>query len=138
MRLELWSRAYEPNDGHRALAELEHMGVLTGIVTQNIDGLHQAAGSRNVIELHGTARTTGCLDSGLTMPTEAALDRVRAAEDDPDCPACGGILKASTVSFGQFIPPDVSRAAHDLVRGCDLLLVVGSSLQVTPAASLPR
>jgi NAD-dependent deacetylase len=135
----LWQA--EPNDGHRALAVLEHTGKLETLVTQNIDGLHQAAGSspERVIEIHGTSREVVCMACGERAPMERALARVRAGEDDPPCRTCGGILKSATISFGQALVPEVIDRALDAAETCDLLLAVGSSLQVYPAAyAVPR
>src|SRR5262245_15863912 len=97
----------EPNAGHLALARLENAGRLTAVVTQNIDGLHQAAGSRAVLELNGPNRAAVCLQCGREEPIEPVLARVEAGDDEPHCDACGGILKPATVSFGQSLPRDV-------------------------------
>ena len=126
----------QPNAGHRALVELERRGKLVALATQNIDGLHQAAGSdpAKVIELHGTMREVNCMACGERAPMERALDRVRAGEEDPPCRSCGGILKAATISFGQsLVERDIERAER-AAQACDLLLAVGSTLGVTPAA----
>ncbi len=130
----------EPNAGHRALAELETRVALHTLVTQNIDGLHQRAGSscEIVIEIHGTAHEAKCLDCGWRGPMQETLDRVRAGEDDPPCLICGGMLKSGTISFGE------SLVAADLVRAqqaaadADVFLAVGTSLGVYPAAALPE
>lgn len=137
MRLESWDTQYEPNDGHRALADLERLGIIDCVVTQNIDRLHQAAGSTVVLELHGNAREVVCLSCGARQPASAAHDRVRAGEDDPACLLCGGILKSATISFGQPMPEDIVEEAFYRARQCDLCLVVGSSLVVYPAAGVP-
>jgi NAD-dependent protein deacetylase/lipoamidase len=127
----------EPNAAHRAVFELEAMGVVEAVVTQNIDGLHQAAGSGNVIELHGTTRLAGCLSCGRRMPMEVVLDRVREGDLDPTCEACGGLLKSATISFGQaLVEADVDRAMA-YAESCDLCLCVGSTLSVWPAAGVP-
>jgi NAD-dependent deacetylase len=128
----------EPNAGHRALVELERTGRLRAIVTQNIDGLHQKAGSSAdlVIEIHGTLWHTQCLGCGNRTPMRDTLARVDAGEADPPCLLCGGILKSATISFGQALDPDVLRAAATAARDCDLLLAVGTSLTVHPAAGL--
>lgn len=130
----------EPGPGHRALVGLERGGRLRAICTQNIDGLHQAAGSDPalVLELHGTLHEVVCLSCGARVPMPAVLDRVRRGEDDPSCDACGGILKSATISFGQSLDPDVLHAAAVASQACDLFLAVGSSLQVMPAAGLCR
>jgi NAD-dependent deacetylase len=128
----------EPNDGHRALVRLERSGRLLAILTQNIDGLHQHAGSNPdlVIELHGTMFDTICLSCGDRRPMRAALDRVAAGDPDPSCLVCGGILKSATISFGQPLDVDVLRRAQEFALSCDLMLAVGSSLTVQPAAGL--
>ncbi len=131
-----WSA--EPNSGHRAIVELERQGRLRALITQNIDELHQQAGSDPslVLELHGTMRWGVCWQCGERGPMGLALDRVRAGEDDPSCATCGGILKSATISFGQSLDPDVLAAAEAATSDCDLLLAVGSSLTVHPAAGL--
>ena len=131
-----WSAA--PNDGHRALVTLEKRGTLHTLVTQNIDELHQQAGSDPalVVELHGTMRRVVCMSCDDTAPMERALDRVRAGEDDPPCRSCGGILKSATISFGQnLVAADLDRAQQAAVDA-DLLLAVGTSLGVYPAAGM--
>jgi NAD-dependent deacetylase len=128
----------EPNAGHRALVELERRGKLNTLVTQNIDELHQRAGSSpaKVVEIHGTMRHVVCWDCGERAPMERALERVRNGEEDPHCRSCGGILKSATVSFGQnLVPEDLARAERAALE-CDLLLAVGSSLTVYPAAAM--
>jgi NAD-dependent deacetylase len=128
----------EPNAGHAALVELERAGRLRSIVTQNIDGLHQKAGSdpAKVIEIHGTLWQAICLSCGNRTTMEETLARVDAGEEDPPCALCGGILKSATISFGQALDPDVLRAAVRAAQDCDLLLAVGTSLTVHPAAGL--
>lgn len=130
-------RPVGPNDAHRAIARLEELGLVRGVVTQNIDGLHQDAGSRNVLELHGTSKRIACLSCRESWPREVVLDRVRAGEEDPACTSCGGILKSATISFGQSLPQDVLEEAHRWSLEADFFLVVGSSLIVYPAAALP-
>ena len=128
----------EPNPGHRAIAALEARGQLHTLVTQNIDGLHQLAGNdrANVVELHGTMREVMCLACGDRGPMAPVLDRLRSGEEDPHCHQCGGILKSATVSFGQsLIVEDLDRAQRAAAEA-DLLLAVGSSLQVSPACWL--
>lgn len=129
-----------PNQAHRALAELERAGYLDTIVTQNIDGLHQAAGSSpdRVVEVHGTIHEVMCLSCDDRGPASLVLDRLASGEDDPRCVRCGGLLKSATISFGQSLDPAVLQRAHDAVMGCDVLLTVGSSLVVHPVALLPR
>jgi NAD-dependent deacetylase len=131
-----WSAG--PNAGHRALVDLERAGRLRALVTQNIDGLHQAAGSNPdlVIEIHGTIRQVGCLSCRDRTPMAEALKRVAAGEDDPPCRRCGGILKSATISFGQALEPAVLNAAISAAQACDVLLAVGTSLSVHPAAGL--
>jgi len=127
-----------PNAGHRALVTLERRGKLRALVTQNIDGLHQAAGHDpiRVIEVHGTMRDVICMACGWRGPAGPVLDRVRAGEADPPCAGCGGILKSATISFGQALVPTVIDAASRAAGETDLLLAVGTSLQVYPAAGL--
>jgi len=125
-----------PNPAHEALARLESAGRLLGVITQNIDGLHQAAGSRTVLELHGTNRNAVCLACSRVEPIEPVLARLAAGEAVPQCGACRGAMKPATVSFGQMLPPDVLRQAMELARRADCLLALGTSLQVQPAASL--
>jgi len=132
----MWRAA--PNDGHRALAALERRGTLTGIVTQNVDGLHQAAGSDPalVIEIHGNANATRCVSCRDRRPMDETLERVRNGEEDPPCLLCGGILKSATISFGEGLDPLVVGRAEEVATGADVFLVAGSSLTVHPAASL--
>jgi NAD-dependent protein deacetylase/lipoamidase len=137
-RLDHPAWAAEPNAGHRALVQLERRGKLDTLVTQNIDGLHQAAGSdpARIVEVHGTMHEVVCMSCGERAPMQRALDRVRAGEDDPDCRTCGGILKSATISFGQnLVADDLARAA-DAARRCDLLLAIGSTLSVYPVADM--
>lgn len=147
MRREFFATPFAPNPAHVAFARLEQAGLSPGVVTQNIDGLHQEAGSRTVIELHGTARRVMCIGAspsygtpegcGWDMPHAWAMAQVDAGDLDPHCPVCGGLVKSATVSFGQQLLPGVVDAAVSLVRAADLLVVAGSSLQVYPAAGLP-
>lgn len=126
----------EPNDGHRALVELERSGRLLALLTQNIDGLHQKAGSTPdlVVELHGTLWQAQCLSCGERRPMVETLARVDSGEPDPPCPVCGGILKSATISFGQALDPVVLQRAYAAAVSCDVFLAVGSSLTVQPAA----
>jgi NAD-dependent deacetylase len=127
----------KPNAGHRALVELERRGTLHALVTQNIDGLHQSAGSspEKVIEVHGTMRDAMCMSCGWRGPMQGVLDRVRAGEEDPPCEHCGGILKSATISFGQPLVPEVINRAMRAAAQAELLLAIGTSLQVYPVAS---
>jgi NAD-dependent deacetylase len=131
-----WSA--KPNTGHAALASLEHRGKLHALVTQNIDGLHQRAGnsSARVIEVHGTVLEVICLDCGWIGIMKDTLERVRAGEEDPACRECNGILKSNTISFGQSLVPEVIDRAIAVSQECDLLLSVGTSLQVYPVAGI--
>jgi NAD-dependent deacetylase len=128
----------QPNAGHRAIVRLQHVGKLRALVTQNVDGLHQRAGSdpARVVEVHGTIWHAECLGCGDRMRMHHVLARVAAGEEDPRCELCGGLLKSATVSFGQALRPEVWRAAVDAARDCDLFLAVGTSLQVQPVARL--
>lgn len=131
----------EPNVGHAALVELERQGRLHALVTQNIDGLHQKAGNdpAKVIEVHGTVWFTRCWECNDQRPMEQALERVRAGDSDPSCLECGGILKSDTISFGQALVPEVIDRALQVSDECDLMLAVGSTLSVFPAANcVPR
>ncbi|HVW80325.1 MAG TPA: NAD-dependent deacylase [Mycobacteriales bacterium] len=145
VRREAWAKRLaheawqaEPNAGHRALVDLERSGRLRALITQNVDGLHQRAGSapERVIEIHGTIWFTECIGCGDRRPMAEILDRVRAGEDDPPCEGCGGIVKSATISFGQALDESVVRAAVDAATECDLFLAVGTSLTVHPAAGL--
>ena len=137
-RIEHPAWSAEPNAGHRALVTLEQRGKLDTLVTQNIDGLHHAAGSDpgRIVEVHGTMREVVCMSCGERAPMERALERVRAGEDDPDCHTCGGILKSATISFGQNLVAEDLQRAGVAARRCDLLLVVGSTLSVYPVADM--
>ena len=126
----------EPNAGHRALVDLEKTGRMVALVTQNVDGLHQRAGSTNVIEVHGTIWWAECLTCMVRTPMADELARVSDDEPDPPCRQCGGILKSATISFGQRLDNDVLDAAARAAASCDLFLAIGSSLSVRPAAGL--
>jgi NAD-dependent deacetylase len=131
----------EPNAGHLALVELERQGRLLALLTQNIDGLHGLAGNsaEAIVELHGSMRGVVCWRCGDKGPMGPALDRVRAGDPDPKCLRCGGILKSTTISFGQALDPEAMRRAEEAATGADVLLAVGSTLSVHPAAGLvPR
>lgn len=128
----------QPNDGHRALVALERAGKLRAVVTQNIDGLHQRSGHSPaaVIEMHGTMWDVMCMSCGCRGPMPPVLDRVRRGEVDPPCDRCGGVLKSATISFGQPLVPQVIERAMRAAEQSDLLLAIGSSLQVYPAAGI--
>ncbi len=131
----LWSA--QPNAGHRAIVDIERAGKLQSVVTQNIDELHQKAGTdpQLVIEVHGTAWWTRCMSCADRRPMAETLERVRGGDEDPPCLVCGGILKSDTISFGQALVPEVIDRAMAVSRSCDVLLAVGSTLSVYPAAS---
>jgi len=137
-RLDHSAWSAQPNRGHRALVKLERRGKLHALVTQNIDELHQIAGnsSDRVIEVHGTMRRVMCWSCGARGPMSEVLERVRAGESDPPCSACGGILKSDTISFGQALVPEVIERALRVATEADLLLAIGSTLQVYPAAGV--
>lgn len=137
-RLEHPAWDAQPNPAHEAFVTLERAGKLLAILTQNIDGLHQRAGSdpELVLELHGTMFETVCMSCGERGEMSVALRRVADGETDPPCRGCGGILKSATISFGQQLDQDVLRRAADATQSCDLMLAVGSSLTVHPAAGL--
>lgn len=126
-----------PNAGHTILAQWEGDGRLRGVITQNIDGLHQMAGSQNVLELHGTARLVGCLECDFRTDAGPLVDAFLETERVPECPRCRGLLKHATISFGQMLPHDVLQAATRMSMESDLFLTMGSSLVVSPAADLP-
>jgi NAD-dependent deacetylase len=144
VRVERWRARLEgrfsdaqPNAAHLAVTRLQRAGLAPVVVTQNIDGLHQKAGTVNVIELHGTSSEAMCLDCARRMPMEVALDRVREGDEDPHCELCGGLLKTATISFGQpLVGADLDRGI-DEARRCDVCLTVGSTLSVWPAAAVP-
>ena len=135
----LWD-GVEPNVGHHALVELDRRGGLDTLVTQNVDGLHLMAGTDpdRIVEVHGTVRRSMCLGCGDQNDIEVVLERVRSGDEDPRCtrPACGGLLKRATVSFGQALFPGDMERADEAARRCDLLLAVGSTLGVYPVAAM--
>jgi NAD-dependent deacetylase len=148
MRREAWRRGLhtyppiadaQPNAAHLAIAAWWRAGLVSGVVTQNIDGLHQKAGLPEdaVIELHGNAHRVGCLRCPATFDRSVVHARVSSGDDDPACPDCGGILKSTTISFGQALPVTAMATAQHLHDTARLCLVIGSSLVVTPAALLP-
>jgi NAD-dependent deacetylase len=148
-RRESWQRGLhtyavmqhaQPNAAHRAIADWWRAGLVSGVVTQNIDGLHQRAGlaASAVVELHGNAHGVACLSCEAWFDRPSVHARVLDGEDDPACPDCGGILKTTTVSFGQLLPERAVAEAQRLHASARLCLIVGSSLVVYPAASLPE
>jgi len=134
-RLDLLAEA-QPNDGHVALAELERRGWIDAVITQNIDRLHERAGSEALVEVHGSIRTSSCLDCGEVVPF-ADVVRLLESASAPECPSCGRILKPDVVMFGELLPETAIARATQLAAEARLLLVVGSSLEVYPAAGLP-
>ncbi|EFH89039.1 SIR2 family NAD-dependent protein deacylase [Ktedonobacter racemifer] len=129
-----------PNAAHLALANLERLGLLLGLITQNFDGLHQDAGNtpERVVEMHGTSRVASCTLCEARSSIEALQQRIDDGERDPQCPLCGGYLKAATILFDQRIPESELSRAKEYAAQCDLFMVIGSSLKVTPASTLPR
>ena len=123
----------KPNDGHRALAELEERGWIRAVVTQNVDDLHERAGSREVVEVHGSLREAECVHCGVRVPMADALEQLPL----PACPECGEVLKPGVVMFGELLPVEAIERAQRLAGEAGLLLVVGSSLEVHPVAALP-
>ena len=140
LRLEHPAWTASPGPGHFALAMLERKGALHHLITQNIDGLHQLAGSSEeiLVEIHGTLREVMCMSCGERAEMQRALDRVRAGETDPDCKSCGGILKSATISFGQELVAEDMARAQRAAQDCDVFLAVGTSLTVYPVAYLPQ
>jgi NAD-dependent deacetylase len=137
-RLDTFAREVDPNPGHRALVALEERGSLHTLITQNVDGLHQAAGNSpgKVVEIHGTIREVVCLACNERAPMERALARVRAGEADPSCRSCGGILKSATISFGQNLVSEDLMRAELAAQACDLMLAIGTTLAVYPIAGV--
>jgi len=149
LRREAWRRRFameetfaaaQPNDGHRAIAQLVASGKASHVITQNIDNLHQQSGvpAEQVIELHGNTRYARCLDCGARAELAPIRAHFEAQGDPPDCVACGGLLKTATISFGQAMPELEMARAEAATLACDLFLVLGSSLVVYPAAGFPR
>ncbi|MGD0864388.1 MAG: Sir2 family NAD-dependent protein deacetylase [Rhizomicrobium sp.] len=148
MRKEAWRRRFamdetfatvKPNAGHMAIAELVSKGRVSHVITQNIDNLHQDSGipAEQVIELHGNTRYAKCLDCSARMELEPIRAYFEAHGAPPDCPACGGIVKTATISFGQAMPELEMARAHEATAACDLFVVLGTSLVVYPAAGFP-
>lgn len=137
-RLETERNKREPNAGHKALVALERAGSLQTLVTQNVDGLHQVAGSdpARVVEIHGTLQEVECLDCGERAAMARALARVESGEEDPACRTCGGMLKSATISFGQgLVSRDLERAQR-AAEECDVILAIGTTLAVYPIAAM--
>ncbi|HXF97714.1 MAG TPA: NAD-dependent deacylase [Gaiellaceae bacterium] len=134
-RIDVLLRA-EPNAGHLALAELERRGLVRAVITQNIDTLHTRAGSREVVEVHGSIRTAVCLRCRWAEPLEGVLAQL-AERPAPLCPRCGEVLKPGVTMFGELLPQAALERATELAREAELMLVVGSTLEVWPAAGLP-
>lgn len=134
-RVRTFNGTAEPNDGHRAVAAIEEMGKLAAVVTQNVDGLHQAGGvpDEKVVEVHGTVKFARCWGCNDRRPMAEFIERVRAGDPDPRCEICGGIVKSDAILFGQALEPEVIERAFTEAEQCDLLLAVGSTLQVSPA-----
>ncbi len=130
----------QPNQGHKVLADWEQQGMIDGVITQNIDGLHQIAGSRQVWELHGTAREVGCLNDACQarFDVQPYVEFFLREDQVPACPQCGGLLKHATVSFGQQLPEEVLNSAAAASQSSELFLALGSSLVVYPAAGMPE
>lgn len=137
-KIGLWRSliAAAPNPAHLALAELEALGAISCVITQNIDSLHQRAGSRHVLEVHGHMRTGRCLACGIHVPFKELAERVEAGDCPPHC-ECGGVLRPDVVLFEDMLTDDFEEAVQEAIQ-CDLMLVVGSSLEVSPANSLPQ
>ncbi len=137
--LELYPvrQSAKPNPAHYLLAEFEKKELLKGVITQNVDGLHQDAGSGNVHELHGSLRQAVCLDCSLLYPMDSVMKRVISGENPPLCKECSGVLKPNAVFFGEMLPHVPWERSLELTRKTDLFLVLGSSLQVSPANILP-
>jgi NAD-dependent deacetylase len=126
-----------PNAAHRALAELERRGLVRAVITQNIDLLHERAGSRDVVEVHGSIRTSTCPGCGERYPLAEVVPLIEAGGGAPRCPACAWVLKPDVVFFGEVLPRAAIDRAFELAREARLLLVIGSSLEVHPVAGLP-
>ena len=128
-----------PGPGHRFFASLDAAGSLDGVITQNIDGLHERSGlpSDRIVNLHGSALTTSCLECEYSMSSSDLYQHHNLADGVPTCPKCGGLLKPSTISFGQNLDQDSIARAKSLAEGCDLMIAMGSTLIVHPAASIP-
>jgi NAD-dependent deacetylase len=148
-RLESWQQrrnmypfmqSREPNTGHKAISQLVTQGRALAVITQNIDGLHQKSGvpEDRVIELHGSSRKLRCISSGHITDADVIQDQLEKGEPDPRCPQCGSILRSDTVLFGESLPKDVLKIAAQVSAATDVMVVVGSSLVVYPAAQFPQ
>lgn len=144
-RRHFWSLRHalldsQPNPGHTAIADLERQGRLRGVVTQNIDGLHHKAGNSAALvhEVHGSVRRVVCLGCGASDPVAVMLERLEGGEDDPHCTRCGGVLKPSLVMYEEQLDPEVFGAAERAAADCDVMVAVGSTLDVVPAAFIPQ
>lgn len=126
-----------PNPAHLALADMESLGKMTAVITQNIDSLHQMAGSQRVLELHGHTRDACCVDCGHTAPLADHFTRFLTQRQLPRCHRCAGILKPAVILFGELLPREILMGAQDEARACDVMLVAGSSLEISPASNLP-
>ncbi|MEE3140022.1 MAG: Sir2 family NAD-dependent protein deacetylase [Actinomycetota bacterium] len=137
-RLDNRAWSADPNDGHKALVQLERRNKMVALLTQNVDGLHHAAGSSSakVVEVHGTLREVACLECDYRDDMQVALNRVRQGEDDLDCPECGGILKSATISFGQSLVQRDLLRAEAAAQNCDLMIAIGTTLGVYPIAAV--
>lgn len=137
--LELYPlrRSAKPNPAHKMLAELERRGMLRGVITQNVDGLHQDAGSEEVHELHGSLRQAVCLECSMLHSMDEVMERVVSEENPPLCTSCGGVLKPNAVFFGELLPRVPWQKSLMLAQEADLFITIGSSLQVSPANTLP-
>ncbi len=138
MRGDMIDESIAPNPGHAAITTLEQRGKLHTLITQNVDGLHQRAGtsSARIVEIHGTIHEVMCMSCDERQPMAPVLARVEAGEEDPSCTSCGGILKSATISFGQNLVPEDLMRAERAAQECDLMLAVGSTLAVYPAAGV--
>lgn len=140
-KLEIWPsiRDAEPNEGHRFFTRLHKAGKLLGVITQNIDGLHEKAGvpAEKIVRLHGNTLEIICLACGLITPAGPLMAALSPEDPPPVCPECGGLLKPNTISFGQNLEPAIIRRAEEMAAECDLMLCIGSTLVVYPAAAIP-
>ena len=147
-RIEAWTRLFngrkmlmgaEPNAGHRAVAKLHERGLLAHVITQNVDGLHQSSGvpDDRVIELHGNSTYAKCLECGARYSLDDMQALFENTGEPPSCEVCGGLVKSATISFGQSMPEREMRRAQEATEACDLMIAIGSSLVVYPAAGFP-